>query len=76
MKIFKFTETDGTQRIFNPMYITDVKLVASEYNKDWCIVIFINDRATGDSTYTMLFYSKEEAQKKLDEISECLESIS
>ena len=75
MKIFKVTETDGTQRIFNPMYISDAKLVASEYNKDWCVVISIDDKSVGDSTYTILFNSKEEAQKKFNELSECLESI-
>lgn len=75
MKIFKVTESDGTQRIFNPMYITDAKLVTSEYNKNWCVVFFINDKSVEDSTYTILLDSKEEAQKKFNELSECLESI-
>ena len=39
MKTIKVTEKDGTVRIFNPIHITDAKLVVSEYNKEWCIVL-------------------------------------
>ena len=71
MKTFKVTESDGTVRIFNPRYITDVKLVVSDYNKDWCVVIFIPKR----EVYTILCNTKEEALEKMDEINSCLESI-
>ena len=74
MKTIKVTEEDGTVRIFNPIHITDAKLVASEYNKDWCIVLHLNSNYNG-SIYTIPFHSKEEAEKEFEYINECLESI-
>ena len=73
MITIKITEKDGTVRIFNPMHITDAKLVASEYNKDWCIVLNIDKPST--LPYTIPFCSKEEAEKEFEYINECLESI-
>ena len=73
MKTIKVTQKDGTVRIFNPMHMTDVKLVASEYNKDWCIVISLSK--SSDSTYTILHASREEAEKEFEYIQECLESV-
>ena len=74
MKTIKVTQKDGYVRIFNPMYITDVKLVASEYSKDWCIVLNLNSKSS-DSTYTILHTSREEAEREFEYIQECLESI-
>ena len=74
METIKVTEKDGTVRIFNPMHITDAKLVASEYNKDWCIVLHLNSNYNG-SIYTIPFPSKEAAEKEFEYINECLESI-
>ena len=73
MKTIKVTDSDGIQRIFNPMYVTDVKLVASEYNKDWCIIL--NLSKSSDSVYTILHSSREEAEREFEYIQECLESI-
>lgn len=73
MKTIKVTQRDGTVRIFNPMHITDVKLVASEYNKDWCIIL--NLSKSSDSIYTILHTSREEAEKEFEYIQECLESV-
>lgn len=73
MITIKITEKDGTVRIFNPIHITDAKLVVSEYNKDWCIVLNIDKPST--LPYTIPFCSKEEAERKLEHINECLESI-
>ena len=73
METIKITEKDGTVRIFNPMHITDVKLVVSECNKDWCIVLNIDKPST--LPYTIPFHSKEEAERELEYINECLESI-
>ena len=73
MKAIKVTEKDGTVRIFNPMHITDVKLVASEYNKDWCIIL--NLSKSSDSIYTILHSSREEAEREFEYIQECLESV-
>lgn len=73
MKTIKVTEDDGTVRIFNPIHITDVKLVISEYNKEWCIVLKLDDRSA--TYYTILHSSKEEAEKDFEHINECLESI-
>ena len=73
MKTIKVTDSDGIQRIFNPMYITDVKLVASEYNKDWCIIL--NLSKSSDSVYTILHTSREEAEREFEYIQECLESV-
>lgn len=73
METIKVTEKDGSVRIFNPMHITDVKLVASEYNKDWCIVL--NTSKPRTLPYTIPFHSKEEAERELEHINECLESI-
>ena len=56
------------------MYITDVKLVASEYSKDWCIVLNLNSKSS-DSTYTILHTSREEAEREFEYIQECLESV-
>ena len=74
MKTIKVTDSDGTQRIFNPMYVTDVKLVASEYNKDWCIILNLNSKSS-DSIYTILHTSREEAEREFEYIQECLESV-
>ena len=74
METIKVTEKDGTVRIFNPIHITDAKLVASEYNKDWCIVLYEDSKYNG-SVYTIPFHSKEEAERELEYINECLESI-
>ena len=73
MKTIRVTQKDGTVRIFNPMHITDVKLVASEYNKDWCIIL--NLSKSSDSVYTILHSSREEAEREFEYIQECLESI-
>ena len=73
MKTIKVTEEDGIVRIFNPIHITDAKLVVSEYNKDWCIVLNIDKPST--LPYTIPFYSKEEAEREFEYINECLESI-
>ena len=61
MKTIKVTEKDGTVRIFNPIHITDVKLVVSEYNKEWCIVLNLNS-VFRTAPYTILHSSKEEAE--------------
>ena len=74
MITIKVTEKDGTVRIFNPIHITDVKLVISEYSKDWCIVLHLNSNYNG-SIYTIPFHSKEEAERELEHINACLESI-
>ena len=74
METIKVTEKNGTVRIFNPIHITDVKLVISEYGKDWCIVLHLNSNYNG-SIYTIPFHSKEEAERELEYINECLESI-
>ena len=74
MKTIKVTEKDGSVRIFNPIHITDAKLVVSEYSKEWCIVLHLNSNYNG-SIYTIPFHSKEEAEKDLEYIKECLESI-
>ena len=73
MKTIRVNREDGSVRIFNPMHITDAKLVASEYNKDWCIVLNIDKPST--LPYTIPFHSKEEAERELEHINECLESI-
>ena len=73
MITIKITEKDGTVRIFNNINITDAKLVVSEYNKDWCIVLNINKPST--LPYTIPFHSKEEAEREFEYINECLESI-
>ena len=73
MKTIKVIQKDGTVRIFNPMHITDVKLVASEYNKDWCIIL--NLSKSSDSVYTILHSSREEAEREFEYIQECLESV-
>ena len=73
MITIKITEKDGTVRIFNPIHITDAKFVVSEYNKDWCIVLNIDKPST--LPYTIPFHSKEEAERELEYINECLESI-
>ena len=75
MKTFRYTETDGTIRIFNPMFITDVKFVQSEYSKEWCIVLSLNGHRLNDHTFILPYKSKEEAEAVFNEINECLESI-
>ena len=78
MKTFRYTETDGTIRILNPMFITDVKFVQSEYSKDskeWCIVLSLNGHRLNDHTFILPYKTKEEAEAFLNEINECLESI-
>lgn len=72
MKTIRHTEADGTIRIFNPMYITDVKLTTSDYADVWCIVISFKDKQT---PYTLIYSSKDKALASLEEINECLKSI-
>ena len=74
METIKVTKKDGTIRIFNPIHITDAKLVISEYGKDWCIFLHLNSNYNR-SIYTIPFHSKEEAETELDHINECLKSI-
>ena len=74
MKTIRVNKEDGSVRIFNPIHITSVYLVTSEYNKDWCIVLYENSEHNG-SVYTIPFHSKEEAERELEYINECLESI-
>ena len=73
MKTIRVNKEDGSVRIFNPIHITSVYLVTSEYNKDWCIVLNIDKPST--LPYTIPFHSKEEAERELEYINECLESI-
>ena len=70
MKTIKVTEKDGTVRIFNPIHITDAKLVVPEYTSEWCVTLSVSGH-----TYTYLYGSKDEAEKFLNEINECFESI-
>ena len=74
MKTIRVNKEDGSVRIFNPIHITSVYLVTSEYNKDCCIVLYENSNYNG-SVYTIPFHSKEEAERELEYINECLESI-
>ena len=73
MKTIRVNKEDGSVRIFNPIHITDAKLVVSEYNKDWCIVLNIDKPST--LPYTIPFHSKEEAEKEFEYINACLESM-
>ena len=73
MKTIRVNKEDGSVRIFNPIHITSVYLVTSEYNKDWCIVL--NTSKPRTLPYTIPFHSKEEAERELEHINECLESI-
>lgn len=74
MKTIRVNKEDGSVRIFNPIHITSVYLVTSEYNKDWCIVLYENSKYNG-SVCTIPFHSKEEAEKEFEYINACLESI-
>lgn len=74
MKTIRVNKEDGSVRIFNPIHITDVHLVTSKYNKDWCIVLHL-DSNHNTSIYTFPFHSKKEAERELEYINECLESI-
>ena len=73
MKTIRVNKEDGSVRIFNPIHITSVYLVTSEYNKDWCIVLNIDKPST--LPYTIPFYSKEAAEKEFEYINACLESM-
>jgi hypothetical protein len=77
MKTIKITDREESvnnnlqvKRIINPMYVTNVKLVKSEYNNNYCVVINTTEKA-----FTLLSNTQEEAIKIFDEINECLESI-
>ena len=77
MKTINVKEKDGVEYIFNPRYVKSVKIVHSEYNNDWCIVLNLdrsNDSVAG-STYTILCNSEKERDEKMVEIREALESI-
>jgi hypothetical protein len=77
MKLIHTKETSGAEHYFNPMYIKSVKIVHSEYNQDWCIVLNLDGHKdnTIDSTYTILCETKEIRDKKLAEIIAAMESI-
>ena len=73
MKTIRVNKEDGSVRIFNPIHITGVYLVTSEYSKDWCIILKLSK--SSDSVYTILHTSREEAEREFEYIQECLESI-
>ena len=72
MKPIKFIESDGTQLLFNPSHVTDVKAVYSEYSQNWCLVININ-RGNGTSyTHTRIYDNKEECKSATEYVENCM----
>lgn len=73
MKLIHTKEKDNTERYFNPIHVKNVKVVKSEYNQQWCIVLNLD--GVTETNYTILCISQEDLDKKLEEILEAMESI-
>lgn len=71
MRLINVTD-NGDTYIINPINIIEVKLVVSEYTKDYCIVIFLRD----GNTHTIKCLSEDERDTILADIKYALESIS
>lgn len=70
MKLIYVKESNGSEHYLNPIHVDDVKVVKSNVNKDWCIVISHNGVSN-----TILCKSEEERDQKLAEIKAAMESI-
>ena len=75
MKLIKCKEENGDIRMFNPHYVKEVRMVKSDYENDFCIVLLLDRQSSETSVYTMLFHNEEEATRKLNYVRECMESI-
>ena len=74
MKTIKIIESDGTVRLFSPLYVKSAKMVHSSTNEDWCIVLNLDDQV--EPVYTILCKNRAEMDRKFDMVKEALESIS
>ena len=72
MKVIKFENCDGEKIFINPTYVSDFKVVRSDYTKEMCIAIFVN-HGNESKLYTMTFKSDEECEKYVDYIVECIQ---
>lgn len=75
MKLIKCKEENGDIHMFNPHYVKEVRMVKSDYENDFCIVLLLDRQSSETSVYTMLFHNEEEATRKLNYVRECMESI-
>jgi len=73
MKLIHIVDRDNTDRYINPMHVKTVKIVRSDYNQEWCIVLNLD--GVNETKYTILCNSKENLNQKLKEVTEALESI-
>ena len=72
MKTIRIVEEDGCMRVFNPMYVKDVRLVSpGENGLDWAVVLNFDD----GGTVARPFKSKDKAEVFFRYVDECLKSI-
>ena len=72
MKVIEIIEADGTIRSFSPLYVTDVKVIHSDFHKNWVIDI---DLATPEKIYTILCDSEADMKQKYQYVKECWQSV-
>lgn len=70
MKLIYVKETDESDHYINPIHVDEIKIVKSDFNQDWCIVITHNGISN-----TILCKSEEEKNQKFAEINAAMESI-
>lgn len=72
MKPIKFIESDGTQLLFNPTHITDVKAVYSEYSQNWCLVLNVNRGNGTVFTHTKVYDTEAGCKKDFEYVENCM----
>ncbi len=72
MKTIKITEEDGCIRVFNPMYVKEIRLVSPDENGlDWAVVLNFAD----GGAVARPFKSKDKAELFFRYANECIKSI-
>lgn len=72
MKLIKDVDRNGDNLYISPKYVTDIKVIQSTYNQDWCIDICV---VGWNKPHTILCQSKNECDSRLQDILESMESV-
>lgn len=70
MKLIYVQGIDGNEHYINPIHVEEVKVVRSDYNQNWCIVLTCKS-----NIHTILCNSDKMVNEKLAEVKEAMESI-
>jgi hypothetical protein len=73
MKTIKVTDHSGVTHYYNPRYIKDVQVIENEKNREWCLNLILD--GAGEKINSILFKSKDDLDKRLQEIMGVIESV-